>query len=65
MVLKRDKRLIENLYRVAETFERDGLGRYSPSLLRDAAERIHELSARKQLLASAVRDYRADPSPPR
>ena len=54
MILKRDQQMIEHLLRVAETFERDGLGRYSPNLMRRAAYRIRELSERKQLLARSI-----------
>ena len=52
MTLKRDEQMADHLMRVAATFERDGLGKYSPVLLRKAAHRIRELSERKRLMAS-------------
>ncbi len=54
-MLEQDRKLIEIMERFAVTYERDGFGAATPALMRRAAARIAELSARKSLLASMTR----------
>ena len=58
-MLDRDRKLVEVMRRVAESFDREGRGHATPAILRKAADRLEVLSERKRLLAS----YRTTPTP--